>query len=40
MAPRMGDLGEGQEEWEFEPLTTPLTVPEPVTAPEPQEVPA
>lgn len=36
----LGDLGEEQTEYEFEPLTTPLSVPEPQTAPEREPVPA
>lgn len=45
LTPRAGDIGEGQEEWEFEPLTLP-SVPEPDYAPapapvrEPEKVPA
>lgn len=39
----MGDIGEDQREYEFEPLTAPA-VPEPavepVTVPEPEMVPA
>lgn len=43
--PRMGDIGEGQREWEFEPLTAPsvpepVHVPTPVTEPEREPVPA
>lgn len=34
----MGDLGEGQKEYEFEPVETP-GVPEPVTAPVPEVEP-
>lgn len=38
-----GDIGEGQKEWEFEPLTAP-SIPEPertpVPAREPEKVPA
>lgn len=41
--PRAGDIGEDQEEWEFEPLTAP-GVPEPqhqpVEVPEREKVPA
>lgn len=33
-APRMGDIGEDQKEYEFEPLTAP-SVPEPVSVPVP-----
>jgi hypothetical protein len=36
---RMGDIGEGQREWEFEPLTAPA-VPEPEFVPEPAPVEA
>lgn len=43
--PNLGDIGEEQEEWEFEPLTAP-GVPEPEYTPaeepvrEPEKVPA
>jgi hypothetical protein len=39
---RMGDIGEGQREYEVEPLTEPLTVPTeaPVTTPAEEPVPA
>jgi hypothetical protein len=36
---RCGDIGEGQREVEFEPLTAP-SVPEPVQTPEREPVPA
>ncbi|GAA1436390.1 hypothetical protein GCM10009616_36040 [Microlunatus lacustris] len=36
-----GDIGEGQREWEFEPLEVPTPVEVPETAPaEPEPVPA
>jgi hypothetical protein len=35
---RMGDIGEDQREYEFEPLTAP-SVPEPEHAPAPQREP-
>jgi hypothetical protein len=42
--PKAGDIGEDQEEYEFEPLTEPSSVPEPeyapVEVPEPEKVPA
>jgi hypothetical protein len=34
----MGDLGEDQREYEFEPLAAP-SVPEPVAVPQPQREP-
>jgi hypothetical protein len=39
--PKAGNIGEDQEEYEFEPLTAP-SVPEPVYTPtkEPEKVPA
>ena len=37
---RCGDIGEGQREWEFEPLEVPTPVEVPDTAPEPEPVPA
>ena len=39
---RLGDIGEDQREYEFEPLTTPLDVPveAPVTVPDRGAVPA
>ena len=38
----MGDIGEGQREYEFEPLTAPASVPERehVPAPDREAVPA
>lgn len=36
----MGYIGEGQEEVEFEPLTSPVSVPEPAQAPVEEPVPA
>jgi hypothetical protein len=36
----MGDIGEGQREWEFEPIEVPEETPEEVPAEVPEEVPA
>ena len=39
--PRMGDIGEDQREYEFEPLTAPsVPEPAPVEVPEREAVPA
>lgn len=39
---RLGDIGEDQREYEFEPLTTPLEAPveQPVSVPDREAVPA
>ena len=43
LCPRLGDIGDDQEEREYEPLTAPA-VPEPIRtptpAPQPEKVPA
>jgi hypothetical protein len=41
MNPYMGDIGDDQKEYEFEPIDVPIEIPEPVTVPsEPVGVPA
>ena len=37
--PTAGDIGEGQREWEFEPIEVPTPIEVPETAPEPAPAP-